>query len=183
MLYEENYLHPNNEQYDEDIYGDDNEEMQLYNEQYNMDDISVCSTINSKKKYSKLWEDVKKIDKGYHRIVRNVNYKKHEFEVYSTSVNIGMMIRNAVTGTRLKQYKVGSISEHLFFKVRWSTGELGCNTTVSLFFDNPEQFERHMKTTVSQSVKEKWLKRSAEIQNIEYNEAIEANKPEYIVVK
>jgi hypothetical protein len=40
-----------------------------------------------------------------------------------------------------------------------------------------------MKTTVSQSVKEKWLKRSAEIQNIEYNEAIEANKPEYILVK
>jgi len=140
MLYEEDYLHPNNEQYDEDIY------------------------------------------KGYHRIIRNVNYKKHEIECYSTSVNIGMMIRDAITGSKYNQYRVGTINEHLFFKVRWSTGELG-NTTVSLFFDSPEQFERHMKTTVSQSVKEKWCKRNAEVRNIEYNHYIESEKPEYVVVK
>jgi len=184
MLYEEDYLHPNNQQYIEDVCGDDNqEEMDMYNEQYNMDDISVCSTLNSKKRFSRSWDDTKKIDKGFHRIVRNINYKKQEIEVYSTSTNIGMMIRDAITGSRYNQYKVGSLSEHLFFKVRWSTGELSSNTTVSLFFDSPEQFERHMKTTVSQSVKDKWLKRNAEVRNIEYNHYVESEKPEYIVIK
>lgn len=187
MLYEDDYLHPNNEQYDEDIYGDDNnqEEMDMYNEQYNMDDISICSTINSKKKYSKLWEDTKNIDKEYHKFVRYVNHKKYEIEAYSTPIKIGFMIRDAITGNRYKQYKVGTNNEHLFFKVKWSTGEIKNkkNEPITLFYDSPEQFERHMKVTVSQSVKEKWSRRSAEIRKIEYIEYCESKKPEFIIVK
>jgi hypothetical protein len=73
---------------------------------------------------------------------------------------------------------VGSVNEHLFFKVGLATGELG-NNGGALFFDSPEQYERHMKTTVSQDIKQKWVQKCAEIRQIEETDHLS----DYVIVK
>ena len=158
----------------------DDMEMQYYNEQYGPDDAhSETITINSQKnKYRKLWDDAKKVDKGFHKLKMRVGNKDVEFEVYTTSNTPGRMIRDAITGQKYNQYKVGSLNEHLFFKVRLAGKDLDCEP---LYFDTPEQYERHMRCEVSSVIKEKWMKKCAEVQNIEYDN--EDNISDYVVVK
>jgi hypothetical protein len=76
----------------------------------------------------------------------------------------GTMIRDAITGARCREHRVGTQNEHQFFKVAISTGELGINGGL-VFFDSPEQYERHFKGiyTVPQQIKEKWTNKCAEI--------------------
>jgi hypothetical protein len=54
------------------------------------------------------------------------------------------------------KYLVGSIQEDLLFKVSISNGE-NKQGPVLLFYDSPEQFEKHQYITLDQSIKEKWL--------------------------
>jgi hypothetical protein len=187
MQYEDDDYHPNSTalNYDDDLgtLGDDNDsEMRMYNEQYGPDDAhSETITVDSKKrKYRKMWDDAKKVDTGFHKLKRRVGLKMVEIEVYTSSVTPGRMIRDAITGTRYNQYRVGSINEHLFFKVGISTGEIGQNGG-TLFFDSPEQYERHMKCTLSQAIKEKWMKKCAEVRNIAYDQ--DEQFSDYVVVK
>jgi hypothetical protein len=81
-------------------------------------------------------------------------------ELYSGSHCSGAPIRNAITGVRFPQYKVGSKDEYLFFKVGIATGEKGLRENSTFFFDNPEQYERHMHCTVETSVKSSWTERN-----------------------
>jgi hypothetical protein len=123
---------------------------------------SYQSTVNSKKKKLKQLTDMmKNQDKGYRKYVINMNLKKNDIDAYSTSMTPGTKIRDAITGARDARYKVGSADEDLFFKVRMGIGHVGFvddpdKTETTLFYDNPEQFERHMHTTVSQQIKENW---------------------------
>ena len=145
------------------------DEYQNGDEQYNdyMDvdsySISEVSTLNSinKNKKSK-YEDLKKADPGYHKMKRFVNTKngiKREFyEVYTTSCDTGAIIRNAVTGVRFNKFRVGSRGESQFFKTRLATGETGRDGE-TLYFDSPEEFEKHMRVTISPEIKEKWLEK------------------------
>jgi hypothetical protein len=102
-------------------------------------------------------------DKGYHHIRRKkIHRGKFTLEYYDTCISPETRIRNAVTGNRYRddhpklRYLVGSRQEDLFFKVIIANGENG-NNPVFLFYDNPEQFEKHQRLVVSQQVKEKWL--------------------------
>jgi hypothetical protein len=176
-MYEEQEILPVND------YDDDYEyEMQMYNEQFVIDESDDDETLDSnKKKNRKLFEDSKKDIKGFHKITRVFNNKKYEIEVYSTSTTPGMMICDAITGSKYKDYRVGTFNEHLFFKIRLSTGELGKKCVDSLYFDSPEQYERHMKTTLSHNIKEKWLKKSMEIREQFY--VPKNNTNGFIVIK
>ena len=158
-MYEENEVSPINDYDDEDY------EIQMYNEQFVIDesDDDTFTLDSNKRKNRKLWEDIKKDIKGFHKITRLFNGKKYDIEVYSTSTTPGIMICDAITGSKYKEYRVGTSNEHLFFKVRLSTGELGKKCVDSLYFDSPEQYERHMKTTLSQSVKQDWSDKSMRI--------------------
>ena len=183
MLYENDDFHPtsNTQDYDDELGTlSDDMEMQYYNEQYGPDDAhSETITINSQKnKYRKMWDDAKKVDKGFHKLKIRVGNKLVETEVYSTSNTPGRMIRDAVSGQKYNQYKVGSLNEHLFFKVRLPGRGLDCEP---LYFDTPEQCERHLKYEVSQVIKDKWTKKCAEIQNIVYDR--EDTISDYVVVK
>ena len=187
MQYENDDYHPTSEllEYEDELgtQSEGNEtEMQYYNEQFGPDDAcSETITVDSqKKKYRKMWDDAKKVDKGFHKIKRKYNHKKVEIDIYTTTHTPGRMIRDAITGNKYSQYRVGSSNEHLFFKVKVCTGELG-NDSSSLFFDSPEQYERHMKCEVSQAIKEKWLKKCYEIR--EYSDEHNDNMSDYIVVK
>jgi hypothetical protein len=74
------------------------------------------------------------------------------------SGDTGSFVRDAVTGERYRQHKVGSAYEDLYFKVGIHTGEFGKNTP-SFFFDSPEDYERHMFVRVSDEVKQRWRRK------------------------
>jgi hypothetical protein len=159
MHYEDDPFHPNNandleDEYEYNYVGNDNESVTTRN-----------SSVNTaKNRNRKLYEDLKSIDKGYIKISINVNGKKKPCEFYSTPSTPGCLIRDAITGTRLQGYRVGSKSEYLFFKARYVG--LGCkDNEIILFYDSPEQYERHMHTTVDTETKSKWLNKSMEIRN------------------
>lgn len=128
---------------------------------YESDGSSVSSHRRRQRKNN---EEMKKMDKGYHKFKRIINHKPVEIEIYSTNDMPATMIRDAVSGARYNQYRVGTPNEHLFFKVKIATGELG-NDSGLVFFDSPEQYERHFKgsSVVSQEDKEKWTNKRAEI--------------------
>lgn len=108
--------------------------------------------------------DIKKLDKGYHKVHRALNkiwvdgkyYKNISVECYSSS-DTGNKIRNAITGYRTS-YKVGSPDEDYFFKVKLCTSNVK-NGSGHLYYDSPEQFERHQYCIVNKNIKEEWYKR------------------------
>ena len=102
--------------------------------------------------------DLKKMDKNFYRINRKINlnwvdgkyYNKVTIEMYVSN----KYIRNAVTGIRYED-KVGSIYEDLYFKTALRNGEIGKEKGL-LFYDSPEQFEKHQYMLVDTKVKERW---------------------------
>lgn len=66
-------------------------------------------------------------------------------------------IRNAMTGDRYN-YRVGTIDEKRFWTVMVPNcnNETGITESVKLFYDNPEQYEKHRNVELSRDVKEKW---------------------------
>lgn len=88
--------------------------------------------------------------------------KKTEIGYFTTSYIPNSKIVNAITGLRYRDedpklnISVGSAHEDLFFKVRISNGETG-QDPVTLFYDSPEQFEKHQYTLLNQKTKEAWL--------------------------
>jgi len=138
-------------------YDDDFQEVQrAYN---NSDDGSSVSTY--KKKQRKLLKQLNSIDKDHRIVTFNISGKKKEIEVYATNDYPGTIIKDAVTGTRVNHYRVGSLDEHLFFKAKLMLNGMKSNSDI-FFFDSPEQYERHFNTSVSQIIKEKWLNKFVE---------------------
>jgi hypothetical protein len=80
-------------------------------------------------------------------------------QVYETNTTPHYKIRDAVSGVFWPKYKVGSYSEYLFFKVFWSVGENGRKDPLVLFFNTPEEYERHMLVEVSPEIKSQWYER------------------------
>jgi hypothetical protein len=122
-----------------------------------VDDFSEsASSVSNElgKKQRKMLEEIKKMDKGYHKVDRKVDNKKRSIEFYSTSIFPGSKIRGAIGGSYYHGFKVGSKDEDMFFKIAMSTGE--CKDNNICFFDTPEQFEKHMHCTVAEADKEKW---------------------------
>tara|TARA_B100001093_G_scaffold76612_3_gene67485 strand:- start:9559 stop:10134 length:576 start_codon:yes stop_codon:yes gene_type:complete len=105
---------------------------------------------NKKIKKKKVKHD--KQDKG----LRKIKTKEGENLVYfATSMLPGNSVRDAVYGTYIHEDKVGSINEDLYFKVAYADNGSKQNVD-KLFYDNPEQFENHMKTTVPTYIKQDW---------------------------
>jgi hypothetical protein len=61
------------------------------------------------------------------------------------SGDVGSSIRNAITGQRYIDCKVGSAKEDMFCKVMICTGEFGPDP-VTLFFDDMDSYMRHLIT-------------------------------------
>ena len=83
---------------------------------------------------------------------------KNPIAYFHTDSNPGSTIRNAVTGQYESGFKFGSINEDLFFKVGQASPT--DSRMHMLFYDTPEQFEKHFRTTLSQAVKTKWSEKS-----------------------
>lgn len=122
------------------------------------DDLSTKSVEKKPRKMGRrgwVYDDIKMLDSGYHRIIRTHDGIKTKTEVYSTSYIPGTMIRDAITGHKQPQFRVGSWNEDLFFKVKDTSGYVG-KETYCLYYDSPEQYERHFKVNLSMEAKRKW---------------------------
>lgn len=99
--------------------------------------------------------------------------KDEIIDYHKTSYVPGTHIKNAVTGDYYP-YLVGSIEEKMLFKVRLSTGEKGTLTHINgdwvpesnlLFYDSPEEYERHFYGSLSNDTKTRWLATKTMISN------------------
>jgi len=107
----------------------------------------------------------KMMDKGYY-VVKRKDPAAYDAPVdvgfYVTPYTPGSTIRNAITGM-YQEYKVGRREQDLFFKVVMATGE-GRDGKLSkdpnqLFYDYPEEYERHWGTSLSAETKSVWYKK------------------------
>lgn len=120
---------------------------------------SACS-VNSKKNRNKK-EDVKpSVYFIYRKIDKN---KRKKINIFNTSIQINSHIINATTGfpcvdDNMKYYVVGSKEEDLFFKVKFVSGENNI-PGITLFYDSPEQYERHMNTPLSEGTKNQYYEK------------------------
>ena len=97
------------------------------------------------------------MDKGYYKTKRLIDGKLKTVEFFSSPTTPGSIIRDAIHGGLFFKSKVGSAHEDLFFKMRTTTVKPNVpGDIVTLFFDNPEQCERHMGITISQESKALW---------------------------
>jgi hypothetical protein len=91
--------------------------------------------------------------------------KNVRVELFPTLNLPNACIKNAITGafqgTASRVCRVGTADEDLFFSVLLSTGEFG-KTAPLLFYDNPEQYERHYMTKLSDDLKTRWREKHEE---------------------
>lgn len=92
--------------------------------------------------------------------------KNKKINIFNTSTMINTPIVNAVTGfvftnDNMMSYRVGSMDELLFFKVRFLSGECGV-PAITLFYDTPEQYENQMNVTLSQTNKSSYVEKRNE---------------------
>jgi hypothetical protein len=124
---------------------------------YYADFATDSSSINTEiLKEKKILNDYKKMDKGYNIVKRKINGNFIKIEFYDTNYTMGTIIRNAVTGAYQKGCLMGSSNENLFFKVADVSAESKNKESKILFFDSPEQWERHFFCTCPTEIKEKW---------------------------
>lgn len=156
MHYEDDYFHPNAL--------DDNWIDAHIDDQYSnagseaVSQYTELASVHAQKKRQNSWEVANVGDKEFHRLKYKQNGATVYIELYSTKNTPGHLIRDATSGSRIADCKVGSAKEEMFFKVKIATGEVG-SESLTFFFNSPEHYERHMKGTISQPAKEAWTTR------------------------
>lgn len=138
----------------------------MYNEEYfnNHEDCDISVTADSYSVDSNvhhqrmLIKEMKLNDPGYYKFKQCVNGEKKTVEVYSTSMLRNALIRHAVSGSKYNHHS-GSKYEDLYFSVM----DVGLISNKSnkddprkLYYNSPEEFERHQNVTVSENLKEDW---------------------------
>jgi hypothetical protein len=127
-----------------------------YDDRYNSLEANDFDDNNNNKQLNAL-SRVQCLNRGYHKLTRSVlvnnRNKKVELGVYGSGSHESQ-IRNAETGEYYK-YKVGTMDEDLFFKSMISTGEVPSGP-LTLFYDTPEQCERHQGFFLDILIKKRW---------------------------
>ena len=122
------------------------------------------ASLSSNMKYNKQLLKFSK-NTGFYRFKKNVNNKIYKIGFYETNITPGSLIRSATTGNRFEKVFVGTYMEDLFFKVCNTTIENGKKAPIIMFFNTPEEFEKHFKCVINENVKKNW--------NIKYEKALE----------
>lgn len=144
--YADDMFHPANTQHDNDN-----------DSYYSGSKTSDSRSLNKKQK--KELDDLKSLDSGFRKVVgKDANNHKTTVEYYSTGYTPNLRIRCPVTGTRTN-YRVGSKDEDLFYSVIMATGYNGQKTPDHLYYDSPEQYERHWGVKINAASKQKWYNR------------------------
>jgi hypothetical protein len=123
---------------------------------------TVCSeydneTTNGKGPIQKTSGKRDESTSSVYTIKRTVDGKRKKINLFNTEIRINSCIINAATGfpyvdDNMKPYRVGSNDELFFFKVRFLSYEENV-PGITLFFDSPEHYERHMKDIIPEKEK------------------------------
>ena len=113
---------------------------------------AVPSQKHNNKHNKRKIEALLSVDKGFGIIPGRLGQSPVAY--FRTQSVPGATIRNAVTGVYETGYKFGSHDELLFFKT-----SVGKDSHI-LFYDGPEQFEKHMYCKLSDDLKQAWSDRS-----------------------
>ena len=136
--------------------------MAYYNEiDYGYDsDSSENTFVSNRQKAKNVLSDLQQEDKGCFQIKRkNADRKIKNITVYASGSQ-GTTIRNACTGIKIAGYKVGSVDEDFLFSVIISCSEIpGRREPLVLFYDSPEQYERHLFSIIQQHEKREWVEK------------------------
>jgi len=128
----------------------------MYRDDY-VNDFMNDGQEEQEKSNKKIFEDLKKEDKGFYSWNVKIpgSVKPVKVEAYSSG-DVGSRIRDPITGDRYRDYKVGSKYEDLFFKVIFTSQNFAGRGAPTLFYSSPEQYEKHTKEFVGSQIKEKW---------------------------
>jgi len=130
-----------------------------YNYGFEAENDTFSFTSNRQKVKNALTEE-QKLDKGFFQLMINAftTGKAVTIPVYASGSH-GSTIRGAVTGANHTGYIVGTKDEDFFYGVIVSSSIVGKGRRepITLFFENPEQYERHMHTKVLVADKHKWV--------------------------
>jgi hypothetical protein len=115
--------------------------------------------------------DPKSINKKHVRRYNPALNATVRVEFFATNPTPNSFIKHAMSGTiqssEGRTFRSGTKDEDLFFSTILATGEISGGAPV-LFYDNPEQYERHFFTEVPQSIKDRWMeKRNAAIRSLD----------------
>lgn len=106
--------------------------------------------------------DPKSINKKYVRRYNPALKKNVRVEFFYTNPTPNSFIKHAMSGMIQsvdgRIFRVGTKDEDLFFGVILATGETSGGAPV-LFYDNPEQYERHFFIKVPQNIKDRWMEK------------------------
>ena len=100
---------------------------------------------------------VKDVNPRKHVLRRKIDGVKHVITVFETNFS-NTFAMNAITNTPYK-VRFGSKDEDSLFSVIIATGETG-QTPLILFYDTPEQYERHFFVNLSPKTKQCWHKKT-----------------------
>lgn len=106
-------------------------------------------------------------------IKRKIDKKFKKINIFNTAIHINAPIVNAVSGypysdDEMKLYRVGSFEEMLFFKVRFLTYENGM-PGLTLFYENPEQYERHLGNPIDENTKRQYYEQRRKYERGEFH--------------
>ena len=118
-------------------------------------DSNASAKRISRRQYQKL---LKLSDPDYYVTTRRSGSNTKDVELYSTRSSPGHLIRNPISGSRSND-RVGTKAERAYFKIRMTSVGDGVEP-VTLYYDSPNTYEKHMHTTVSKNIKKAWKTRS-----------------------
>ena len=133
-----------------------------YDSEY--DSMSTASTRSTQSKKKKEHDQIMKRP-GVYTLKKIINGKQHKIRLFPTRNSPGARMINAITGypyydddNQQFPYRVGTKQEDDLFKVRMLDGS--CGKGELLFYESPDQFERHQHCSLSDSVKKQWLEKN-----------------------
>jgi hypothetical protein len=136
----------------EDVHVSDNDTESMVE---SLADSTSSAKRISRRQYQKM---LKLSDPDYYVTSRRSGSRTKDVELYSTRCNPGNLIRNPISGSRSND-RVGTKAERTYFKIRMTTVGDGVEP-VTLYYDSPDTYEKHMHTKVSKNIKKEWRARS-----------------------
>lgn len=137
-----------------------------YDSEYDSETIVSHSTQNSRTKKKRYNDESHLVSMpNVYTITKVINGKNTKIKLFETKEKVNARIINAVTGipyfddeNKRYRYVVGSKQEDDLFKVKMLAG-LGKNTAL-LFYESPDQYERHQHCTLDDKIKQKWQEKN-----------------------
>lgn len=129
-------------------------EYTVHPDDYSVDDYSIADSFTEGS------ENKPTRDPAYHKMKVGPKYNQKTVEFYDTGCVMGSSIRYASSGFRTS-HKVGSRDQDLYFKVvntahPTSSSSKKVRAPCHLYYESPEQWEKHFHTVCPEDVKDAW---------------------------